>query len=478
MPMLGVMRTNHANRRDTRALDASARHGGRPGRPPRPLGVAALVVLVVLLAAVQAAAYGPQIFDPPPETDDVRREYLRDALAPVSDLDGFRPTVATAYASGREVLVTTERNDRYAYFVVVPELDGEFPLSSAGTYILRRRRSDGAIDQLKIFLRSDPGFFVRIWPEEAADGSGAAGRAGRRAGDRERSAMSLYLAGEQLHREIRLPVSIETLLEEPFERIVDLTAARVDWSIVYPPTDDPRYRDVALMASRARSTLHTLPDAEDGAMDEEGNLVLIESLVLQDQEPGFNCSGFAKWIIDGLHSGLYGSFLPIEPLKEKHLELRGHRWSEPLEDDRDPYFGLDWTRNLAVAMLSASQGGRDVHPEAADVRSVPYATYVEDVGYPVDRLPRIMYTLAVDEPGHFYVASLSREFGRDPVLHQHVHVAVLFPYFDERGRFFVDVMERNVETSLESLDRRYHDDSIHLVRVRADRSYVPPVIRN
>ncbi|MFW5737349.1 MAG: hypothetical protein ACOCYX_00415, partial [Spirochaetota bacterium] len=344
-----------ANRTILRTILRDTPDAGTPRRAPGKRVTAVTAAVLALIAALPAAAYGPQIVDPPPETDDVRREYLRDALAPVSDLESFRPLVSTAYASGRDVLVTTERNDTYAYFVVVPELDGEFPLSSAGTYILRRRRSDGALDQLKIFVRSDPGFFVRIWPE----GREEANPADRR--DRERSAMSVYLAGVQVHREIPLPVSIETLLEEPFERIVDLTSARIDWSRVYPSTDDPRYRDVALMASRARSMLHTLPDAEDGAMDEEGNLVFIESLVLQDQEPGFNCSGFAKWIVDGLHNGLYGSFLPIEPLKEKHLEVRGHRWSEPLEDARDPYFGLDWTRNLAVTMLSASQGGREVH---------------------------------------------------------------------------------------------------------------------
>lgn len=211
-------------------------------------------------------------------------------------------------------------------------------------------------------------------------------------------------------------------------------------------------------------------------MDENGNLVLIESLVLQDQQPGFNCSGFAKWIVDGLSMGLYGTYLPIEPLKMKHLDLRGHRWSDPLEDARDPYFGLDWTRNLATTMLSAREGGRSVHPEEADVRSVPFVRYVEDIGYPVNRLAQIMYLLAVREPGNIYIASLNREFGSDPPLNQHVHVAVLFPYFDSKGRFFVDVMERNVETSLASLDRRYGRDSVHLVRVQADDSYTPPVI--
>lgn len=421
----------------------------------------AFLSLAIVASAPVAAAVPAGLVGLPPETHDVRREYLETAVGPLSAIERFSDLRTPSFEAGRDVIVGAEEAAEYRYLFFVPEIDGEFPLFSAGTYILRRRRNDGGLDQLKIFLRSDPGFFVRIWP----DGE-------------ERSTLSLYLAGVELYRGVPLPVSLEVLLEEPFERIVDLTQGRIDWPIVFPETAHPGYRDVAVTADRARSMLHTLPDAEDGAMDEEGNLVFIDSLVLQDQEPGFNCSGFAKWIVDGLFMGRYGRYLPIEPLKRKHLELRGHRWSEPLEEDRDPYFGLDWTRNLATAMLSAEQGGREVHPEAADVRTVPYHVYVEDIGFPVERLPQILYFLAVREPGHVYIASLNRAFGSDPPLNQHVHVAVFFPYFDEKGRFFVDVMERNVETSLESLDRRYHADHVHLVSVRADRSFAPPVIRN
>ena len=167
MPILRVMKQNRTRRRESPRDRRCRRLTGAP--------IVFASALLALIAAAPVAAYGPAVVNPPPETDDVRRAHLDDALAPVSDLDAFRPTVATAYASGRDVLVTTERNAEYAYFVVVPELDGEFPLSSAGTYILRRRRADGAIDQLKIFLRSDPGFFVRSGP--SAPATGGSGRA-------------------------------------------------------------------------------------------------------------------------------------------------------------------------------------------------------------------------------------------------------------------------------------------------------------
>ncbi len=421
----------------------------------RSIGVV-LFTLFTLGVQAQAFVASTQI----PETFDIRREFAEAIRAPLSQFERLPSQESESFVSGARTLVSTRSNPDHRYLLFVPEFEGEFPIWSAGTYIVRRRAQDGALDQIKIFLRSDPGFFVRVWPD----------------GD-SRSVLSVYLAGVQLHRAIPLPIPIESVADAPFAELVTLTEHQIDWNYVFPEVEVEQSRVVARMADRARSMLGTLPDAEDGAMDENGNLVFIESLVLQDQQPGFNCSGFAKWIIDGLHMGLYGSFLPIDPLKTKHLELRGHRWSEPTEDARDPYFGLDWTRNLATTMLSAAQGGGDVHPEAADVREVSYATYVEDVGFAVDRLPLVLYDLAINEPGHVYIASFSREFGSPP-LNQHVHVAVFFPYIDERGNFFVEVMERNVETSLASVDRRYRDDHVHLVRVRANDAYMPPLIAN
>ncbi len=397
----------------------------------------------------------------PPEHVDIRLEFRDYVEAPLVEVYRLREVTRRSRVSGLDVRVSVERNDTYTYLLFVPARDGGFPVNSAGTYVLRRSGENGAISQLKIFLRDDERFFVRIRPDTAA-----------------RSLMTVTLAGYPVHTDVPIPMSIQTIMEEPLQELLRVTSRLVQWQWFFPEIDPTAYRGVREMALRARAALHTLPDAEDGAMDENGRLVFIESLVLQDQQPGFNCSGFAKWIVDGLHMGLYGSYLSIEPLKEKHTELRGHRWSEAQEESRDPYFGLDWTRNLGAVMLYAEQGGAPVHPEAADVRDVPYGTYVEDVGFPVSQLAQIMYVLAVGEPGYLYLASVNREFGAEPRLHQHVHVVVLFPYFDENGQFLVDVMERNVETGLESLDRRYHNDDIHLVRIRADLSYAPPIIRN
>ncbi len=399
-----------------------------------------------------------------PENVDVRRFLKSRVLAGKSEV--LSSELEEVYKQGTtnarvKYEVRTQGNHFYILFLneMTPAVDDKsFPVYGEGNYVIKRSSEDGSFVQLKVFLQSDPGFFLRLFPDEG------------------RTRMDVYVAGERLYHDVVLAAPFERVLFAPFSQVVEMTSAMVDWPLLIPDVDTGRYEAVRTMVRRAREALPSLPDAEDGAMDEDGNLVFIEDLVLQDGQPGFNCSGFAKWIVDGIVEPQTGRFLDIEPLREKHLDYRGHRWSRRREEERDPYFGLDWSRNLAVELLELEHPNRRFGPEDADVREVRYSRYVEDVGYPVDDVRRILYTLAVDEPGNFYIGSVNREFGSDPVLRQHVHVAVFFPYFDENGRFEVAVLERNVETDTDSLAERYPDSYVHLVRAPADEQFTPPTI--
>ncbi len=268
--------------------------------------------------------------------------------------------------------------------------------------------------------------------------------------------------------------SFVDLLTGSFADIVRLTRGTVDWDTLLSPVDPSAYGNSLGMIRAVREALPRLPDADDGAMDENGKLVFIESLKAQERLPGFNCSGFAKWVADGLYRPRTGSFLSLDELKKKPLDARGSFISRRFEEERDPFFGLDWSRNIAAA-LARLDGTSGVTAESQDVRKLPYWQYREDIGFPAADLPSILYYLALTEPGHFYIASINREFGRDPVLRQHVHVAVLFPVFREDGTFTAPVFERNVETGLESLHNRYSRDFVHLVRVKAGRDFEPPL---
>jgi hypothetical protein len=217
---------------------------------------------------------------------------------------------------------------------------------------------------------------------------------------------------------------------------------------------------------------------DDGAMDAQGRLVAIATgLAAPAGRGGFNCSGFAKWVVDGLYAPLAGSETDIAVLKSRNA-LRGSRWSAQLEEELDPWFGLDWSRGLARSVYQVKAGvvPRD---EQIDVRDAERLPYVTDTGYPVPSLRYLLYFLARKDPGMLYIGSLNAPSAAAasegvPTLRQHHHLVVLFPWFDAQGAFQVSVMERNKETSLSSLGRRYAAEYVHLVRIDATGAFALP----
>ena len=127
--------------------------------------------------------------------------------------------------------------------------------------------------------------------------------------------------------------------------------------------------------------LSTLNDSEDGAQDSNGDFVFIETLSKQQNKAGFNCSGFVKWICDGLYYASSRRLMDIETLKKKNIDKRATLLNSILENERDPYFGLDWTRNIAIKIAELKE--RDVDPGMVDLRDYPFSSYINDRGYPV-----------------------------------------------------------------------------------------------
>lgn len=415
-----------------------------------------LATFIILASVVEVSAFPPANRLAVPENYEVRLRYRDLIFGARNGILDFGQVVEDQKGSNQTVsMQVLNQNDSF-YLVFTNEEAGEFPLYSRGSYIIRRDFEDGAFTQIKIFTRSDPGSFIRIHPS------------GRR------SSMDVFLFGRQLYKRVILPISIERLVVEPFSNIVAMTSSQVNWELLSQIPARPEDKILTAMVKNLRSSIADLADSDDGAIDQDGTYRFIESLA-ENPEKGLNCSGFAKWVIDGLYQRQTGELLPIESLKRKHVSLRGTAWSENYENERDPYFGLDWSRNLATAILSLEAGG-GVDPEAADVRSVPFFDYIEDVGYSVQDIELVLYFLTRVEPGHFYIGSINRDFGEDPVLKQHVHLVLLFPYFDESGAFDIAVFERNIETSTASLMTRYPGDHIHLVQVPAPESYSPPTL--
>ncbi len=413
-----------------------------------------LGILLVLTSEIVAAP--PISHGTIPENYEVRVRYRDLIFGPRNEIFDFNPVVEEQQGRDTNVSMQVVNQNGSFYLVFTNEEKGEYPLYSRGSYIIKRDLDTGEFTQIKIFIRSEPGSFLRIHP------------AGRR------SKIDVYLMNTLLYKGVVLPMSLEEIAVESFSKIVELSRFQVEWNLLAPVAQRSEDRITLSMIDELRERLEHVRDSDDGAMDENGEFRFIDDLS-KNPESGFNCSGFAKWVVDGLYQPITGELLSIERLKEKHLDYRGNAWSEHHEDDRDPYFGLDWSRNLAVAMLFPETGIL-ANPEAADVKSVPFFDYFEDVGYRIQDLELILYFLARVEPGYFYLGSVNRDYGADPVLKQHVHIAVFFPYFDKNGVFSTVVMERNSETGLDSLNNRYPADYVHLVRLPVSDLYAPPFV--
>jgi len=391
------------------------------------------------------------------DNSPVRVLKLDEITAAVSDLRYTRDDYLNLGSGAARVKYSTEIQDDFLYVLFIHEQEGRFPLYSAGSYIIKRSLDNGEFIQIKIFYKSDPSFFVRIFP------------------NRDRTRMDVYLLGEPVYRGVNLPLPFEVYLTESFEEIIRVSRGFVDWDLLLPQQSGGVYHEIDNMIDIIRSRLPDIPDAEDGALDADGRWVSISTG--EPIEPGgMNCSGFAKWVIDGIYGPRTGRYLEISELKKRLLDIRGNRWSARREYERDPYFGLDWTRNLAAALREVySEDPGDY--EAGDVTEEDLCLYREDIGYGIDDLPVVLYQLAVQRPGCFYLGSVNGTFGEAPPLRQHYHIALFFPVITPEGTLRVTVFERGSESTFREFLAGYPNEFVHLVEVRASASFDPPDIR-
>jgi hypothetical protein len=258
------------------------------------------------------------------------------------------------------------------------------------------------------------------------------------------------------------------------------------------------YRDIVNFIPKLRASLKGLTFRDDGAIDENGDYVFIETLEKQDGTEGLNCSGFAKFVVDGILSPLTKTRLAISPLKQKRND-RGSVYTNVYEDMLDPFFGLDWTRNLAsrVGELTRAPGYgtlQEIEVQTAPFASLitktngsttirPYPGFLTNAGFGMEGLQPLLYTLAIDEPGYIYLASISDEQGLPvtednlrgrPRMRQYYHIAVLVPYFTGEGEFRIVVFESAEETSFEEdFKTRYPGHYINLVRIPVEGPFNP-----
>jgi hypothetical protein len=97
-----------------------------------------------------------------------------------------------------------------------------------------------------------------------------------------------------------------------------------------------------------------------------------------------------------------------------------------------------------------------------------------NAGFGFEGLKPLLYTLAINEPGHIYLAAVNQETFAPttatnlrglPHLRRYSHVAALLPFFDEQGAFQILVFESAAETSFAAFETRYPKGAVNLVSI-------------
>jgi hypothetical protein len=368
---------------------------------------------------------------------------------------------------GKRVEVRTEQTRDEFGIVLAREFAMTFPGWAQGSWVITRSLKDGGLLRIRFFPRSDPYIYIQFRPL-----------------DNERSLMDAAAYDAYLAQSVIMPLSLERILTAPLQEVLQAHDLQALFRYFEPrPTG---YKNIRALIVRVRRLLPGLSYADDGALDENGRYVFIDTLAPQTENAGLNCSGFAKWLVDGLLKPLTGRRLPISPLKQQYGQ-RGSSFTAPYEESRDIFFGLDWIRNLASAVNSAygCVDGLDeievrecpfsqvIDRSGGVSRTVPYTGFLPDAGFSIEHLKALLYTLAINEPDTIYLGAVNTELPPKPRTRQYFHVAAFFPYFDQYGTFHILVFESAAETPFNRFAARYPGHYVNLVRIPAESAFDP-----
>ncbi|MDR2491691.1 MAG: hypothetical protein LBD20_09860 [Spirochaetaceae bacterium] len=377
-----------------------------------------------------------------------------------------RKSFITTLDNGERVEVRAMRGADDVTVILARELKGEFPGWAAGSWAYTRSKTGEPL-RLRFFPRSDPYTFIQMRPF-----------------NHSKSQMDIVIYDAYITSSWPVAGSFEDILTKPLH---DFIASLEGAPLRYFESRPDDYRDVRALAREIRRNIGGLRYEDDGALSEDGRYVFIKSL-----EPmpyaGLNCSGFSKWVVDGMLKPVTGGRLDIAALKQP-AEGRGTSYTAAHEAARDPFFGLDWIRNLAAAAATAFKSPDFAALEEYEVRKAPFSSvitrsgrtsvsrfypgFLPEAGFGIEGIGALLYTLAIDEPGHIYLGAINNDLGPRPRMRQYFHIAVFLPYFDDAGVFHVALFESAAETSFNRFRIRYPAHYINLVRIPAEGSFQP-----
>ena len=394
---------------------------------------------------------------------------------------------------GEEFQVRLEEDDQYFYIFVAPhsiltvnvytskknytEQQDYYPGDVAGSFVLIRDKKSGEPLCARYYFLKDSGVYVQFTPYGKA------------------ALSDLVIFGNYAARGVATGLPFEYFYSASIEDVMSVTKNKLPWSYVL--TSKNEYHSVRQMITLIDEALPAILYCPDAMYDEDDKLIHVRdgSPFLYEQLPQtainksifLSSAGFLKWICDGLVEPIAGSLLKREPLVKETISSKETGRKGVLSQKYDLYFGLNWVRNLASAVISVyanknymfNQSGVDVtiNPFASSITSQGISstvTFVENTGYKIEVLKSLLYVLAAENPDTFYLGAI-RETDRNtsPEVSVFNQNAAFFPYFMDNGAFDCVVFMNGQKMSLDFFLKNYKDCFVYLTRVKASDQFFP-----
>lgn len=411
-----------------------------------------------------------------PDSSSVRIQSMESWItAPVSAvIDRECENVQTDF--GQVFQVRAEREGSEVAIIFAPrENNYNFYTKAPGSWVIYRDYYSGKVLRVHVYFQLDSRVYVCLRPDNQPK--------------KPKSEVDLIIYGAYACRGVPLGLEFSEVMKLSFSELFNLTKETVPWN--YVKSDYRNYMNNKEICKKIRRKLPQFEYIEDAAYDEFEKPVFISTGEERSGTPGkigINCSGFTKWVIDGITIALSGSATKIEALKKPTIELAGTLYRAQAEEE-EMFRSYDWIRNLSTAAVCAE---RDKEFPAGtlgvDVQVNPFAGlkspdgtvrnvgFVPKTGYEINMLKPLLYVLAATEPDMIYLAAVKSCMGNtqnEPETWTFHHDLVLLPYFDEAGICHINVFESGVETSFDEFIAANQGTYVYLCRVKSTDRFQP-----
>ncbi len=353
------------------------------------------------------------------------------------------------------------------------EMQSVYPGDAPGSWVLVRDKRSGNPLRIKYYFAKDSDVCVQFVPLK------------------NNAYADFIIFGGYASRQVPTGLPFARFYTASFADVASWTKNTLPWKYASQHTD--MYHSTLQMINVIREKLPDLVYADDAMYDENDEPVYISTGVRRGipeedaDKISLSSAGFVKWIADGLVNPLSGSSLKRAPLLVRTVDNDPLGYQGIMSEKYSTSFALDWTRNIAAAVLSVNAGRNYLYPQSGvDMTEEPFSAeltadgiknsvgYIKDNGYSAVVLKPLMYVFASEYPGECYLAAV-RETDRkaSPEVKVFNQCAILFPYFDTEGKFNCVVFRNGAESAIDDFCRNNSSNFIHLTRMKTSDKFFP-----